>query len=78
MPQHGQRAVTAFAGHRRDVGAERFADAQAVEREQGHQRVFLRRSETSGHQQRTGLVAIQGRGVQRSLSAALEPAFPVI
>jgi len=42
-----------------DVGAGRFGDPQAVQGQQGDERVLHRRAEPGGHQQRAELVTVQ-------------------
>jgi hypothetical protein len=48
---------------RLDIGVRSFRDAQPVEGQQGDQRVFRRRAEPGGDQDRAELVAVQSRGV---------------
>jgi len=55
--------VSAFDAERLDVGVCSFGDAEPVEGQQGDQRVFRRRSEPGGDQERAELVAVQAGGV---------------
>jgi hypothetical protein len=50
--------VPALDAERLDVGVRSFGDAQPVEGQQGDQRVFCRRAEPGGDQQRAELVAV--------------------
>jgi hypothetical protein len=43
LAEDGERAVPAFESELFDIGAERFGDVQAVQREQAHQRVVAGR-----------------------------------
>jgi hypothetical protein len=46
-----------------EVGAGRFGDPQAVQGQQGDERVSGRRAEPGGHQQRAELVTVQRGGM---------------
>jgi hypothetical protein len=59
LAQHGQRAVATFGAHGGDVCAERGGDPQAVQRQQGHQRVVVRRTESGGDEQGAEFVGVQ-------------------
>jgi hypothetical protein len=59
-----QGPVAAFQAQVLDVRAGRLGHAQAVEREQGDQRVLGGRAEPGGDQERAELVAVQGGGVR--------------
>ena len=56
--------MAAFQAQVLDVGAGGFGDPQAVEREQGDERVLGGRAEPGGDQERAELVAVQGGGVR--------------
>ena len=59
-----QRPVPALQAQVLDVGAGRFGDAQAVQREQRDQRMLERWAEPGGDQERAELVAVQGDGMR--------------
>jgi hypothetical protein len=63
LAEHRECAVAAFESERFDVGAERFGHAQAVDREQRHERVLAGRGEAGCDEQRADLVAIQADGM---------------
>jgi hypothetical protein len=60
----GQRPVPALQAQVLDVGAGRFGDPQAVQGQQGDERVFGRRAEPGGRQHRAELVAVQRDGMR--------------
>jgi hypothetical protein len=59
-----QRPVSPLQAQVLDIGAGGLGDSQAVQREQGDQRVLGRRPEPSSHQQGSQLVAVQGGGMR--------------
>jgi hypothetical protein len=63
LAEHGQGVVAEFGADGSDVGAERLADPQPVQREERDQRVLLCRTQPGGDKQSAQFVAVQRRGV---------------
>ena len=56
--------MTALDAQVLDIGAGGLRDPQAVQGEQGDQRMLERRAEPGGHQQGSQFVAVQGGGMR--------------
>ena len=69
LAQHRERAVPPFEAERFDVGAERFGDTQAVDRQQGDERVLARRGQPGSDEEGADLVAVQAGGVRLVVQA---------